>query len=985
MCAPSFCLAESAADALAASLIEATGEQERTALLAAHPEIKIPDLIESLLQQSETLRKAASYAKAIAAAETALSLAAVQGDRAVLGRTLFQVGKVRYYSNDYPNALEPFLESLEIRKQIPDRPGIAQTLTFIGNVYRQQGEYAKALDYFDQSLKAGEEAESAEEIARVHHYVCLAYQEQRKFDDAARECSASLKLRRELGGRESIAESLLAEGRLFELQEKYDDALAAYRESLKLYEELGGYPYFVSYLYTCIGNISFWQSDYAESLEALEKGIQVSEAAGDKPNESALRSIGAIHDVQGNYDLALQYLQKTLNLYKELKIDPLYAIRVQDAIGNVYLHAGKFAEARSWLEQSLQAYQKADTPKDLSYAYNELGDLEFQQKNYRIAGEYYAKGLEVARSGKVKWGEIVSLKDLALVAFAQKQYDSALAYARSSAAMAVEMKQAIELWQALEISGQAYAALGQPERARQALEQSIAVLEDLRGKVAGGEEQRQQFLVSRIEPYQAMIKLLLSQKENAQAFEYAERARARVLLDSLQGTRTDPAQFMTAAERAQEQSILERMAALNLRRIQENQESDVNRGATTLIDADLQQARNDYESFSTKLYAAHPELRLQNRVPSISSQEVSTLIGDGDTAVLEYVVTPEVTHLFVFTPGPPSPEVFSVPVGREDLAKRIEDFRKKIADQDLGFGPAGADLYKLLVLPAESLLRKQRNLLIVPDAELWSLPFAALRSGSGRYLLQDHVVVYVPSLAALREMNRIRNRTAPGQPAKLFAMGNPTLSQESARQLSNLYRGETLGPLPDAEKEVRSLAAIYGPARAHIYVGKEAREDRFKAEAPQYTILHIASHGILNDVSPLYSQLALAPGSTPGTEDGMLEAWEILRMKLQADLAVLSACETARGRAGSGEGMIGLSWALLVAGVPTTVASQWKVESKSTTEAMVEFHRLLASGKATGRFPVAAALRQSALQMLNRPVYRHPFYWAGFVVIGAGS
>jgi CHAT domain-containing protein len=116
----------------------------------------------------------------------------------------------------------------------------------------------------------------------------------------------------------------------------------------------------------------------------------------------------------------------------------------------------------------------------------------------------------------------------------------------------------------------------------------------------------------------------------------------------------------------------------------------------------------------------------------------------------------------------------------------------------------------------------------------------------------------------------------------------------------------------------------------------------------------------------------------------LLEAWEILNLDLKADLAVLSACETARGRIGAGEGMIGLTWALFVAGVPTTVVSQWKVRSDSTAELMVEFHRLLQARDAKGapRLSRAEALRQAALKLLNSSQYRHPFFWAGFVLVG---
>jgi CHAT domain-containing protein len=153
-----------------------------------------------------------------------------------------------------------------------------------------------------------------------------------------------------------------------------------------------------------------------------------------------------------------------------------------------------------------------------------------------------------------------------------------------------------------------------------------------------------------------------------------------------------------------------------------------------------------------------------------------------------------------------------------------------------------------------------------------------------------------------------------------------------------------------------------------------------KAEAGRYHVLHLATHGILNDAAPMYSYLLLSTTATPGNEDGLLEAWEVMRLDLKARLVVLSACETARGRIGAGEGVIGLSWALFVAGCPTTVVSQWQVESASTTELMLAFHRNLQPA----RVSEAEALRQAALQLLRSKSYRHPFFWAPFVVMGDG-
>jgi CHAT domain-containing protein len=153
------------------------------------------------------------------------------------------------------------------------------------------------------------------------------------------------------------------------------------------------------------------------------------------------------------------------------------------------------------------------------------------------------------------------------------------------------------------------------------------------------------------------------------------------------------------------------------------------------------------------------------------------------------------------------------------------------------------------------------------------------------------------------------------------------------------------------------------------------------AEAPNYRILHEAAHGVLDSNNPLSSFLDL--NRTGGDmEDNVLSAREILKMRLRADVAVLSACEMARGKYRFGEGMIGMSWAFLIAGTPTTVVSQWKVDSASTSQLMVAFHKNLKShpdfsGKAD-------ALRASALALLENSQYKHPFYWAGFVVVGDG-
>ncbi|HEU4766915.1 MAG TPA: CHAT domain-containing protein, partial [Pyrinomonadaceae bacterium] len=292
-------------------------------------------------------------------------------------------------------------------------------------------------------------------------------------------------------------------------------------------------------------------------------------------------------------------------------------------------------------------------------------------------------------------------------------------------------------------------------------------------------------------------------------------------------------------------------------------------------------------------------------------------------------------------------------------------------------------------------LRRRKTLCIVPDKALWELPFQALQPRNGAHLIEDFTVFYTPSLSVLREGMKKQGRAPVGQTLAdrrptpvgrtFFALANPDLGGKGELVNTSGTR-ERLAPLPEAETEVKTVAALYGQANSRIFIGTDAREARVKAEAPNYRVLHFATHGLLDGQNPMYSHLTLSQVGGESQEDGMLEAREIINLDLSADLAVLSACQMARGWVGAGEGVIGMSWAFFVAGVPTIVASQWKVDSDSTTVLMIDFHRRLTARRShvRKRETKAEALRNASLLLLRSERYRHPFYWAGFVMVGDG-
>jgi len=490
-----------------------------------------------------------------------------------------------------------------------------------------------------------------------------------------------------------------------------------------------------------------------------------------------------------------------------------------------------------------------------------------------------------------------------------------------------------------------------------------------------------------------MVALMADSGRERDAFQFVERAKGRVLLDVLRGGKPNLSKAMTSAQQEEEARLEGQIASLNSEVYRQRLRAQPDKTRLLELTARLETARLDRESFQASLYALHPELRLRRgEAQPIKVDEAADLLPNSTTALLEYFVTVQRTYLFVLTKsaGEEGRQVdlraYAIDTPRELLKEKVTRFRQRLANHDLDVQPLSTELYDLLVRQAGRQLAGKTDVVVVADDILWELPFQALQSAPNHYLIEDFAISYVPSLTVLREMMKARQRH--GAPARtLLAVGNPALGKQTVERVKSVLMDESLAPLPEAERQVRVLGRLYSPAASKTYVGAEAREEVIKAEAGHFRILHLATHGVLNDASPMYSHLVLSQAEANTTEDGLLEAWEIMNLDLTADLAVLSACETARGRVGPGEGMIGLTWALFIAGCPTTVVSQWKVESTSTTELMVQFHKnlkaLLENPKSEGS--KAEALRQAELRLLHSKSYHHPFFWAAFVMVGNGT
>jgi CHAT domain-containing protein/tetratricopeptide (TPR) repeat protein len=815
---------------------------------------------------------------------------------------------------------------------------------------------------------------------------CSRHSDLIDLDEAERCYQSALAVAEKIGDQGGIAAAWWYIGMMKEAQGENEQALLFWQKSLALYETAKlnrGVAFalqWLSHLYRLLG-------DNRQAFECAQKSLRLYEAEKHRRGMAdALHRLAWVYMEQNNPQQALANLEKALAIAQEMEDKFLIAVYQHD-ISLQYKDLGAHERALDIYQELLKQIEGFRDRGGAAMIRTNIAKVLTAQGKHAEALDYYGQALAVFEAADYLKGHTVwVLNDICGVYLAQGKYAEALPMAERAVSLSRQTGWQSDLWEALTARGYAQLGLNRPLEARQSFAEAVSIIEKLRVQTAGGAEERQRYFEGRLRAHHGLLGLLAKENQIPEALVLAERAKSRALLDVLQQGRVSVQKAMTAEEQKQESRLKSELTRLNMQLTRATQSDKPDAERISEIKPQLEKARLNYEAFQNSLYAAHPDLKVNRGEASIiTADEMDALLPDATSALLEYVVTDEATYLFAVSKSQgraaAETKVFTIPIKQTDLSKQIESFRRRLAERNLGFHASAHKLYDLLLKPAQSLLRGKSSLVIAPDDRLWELPFQALLDEGNRYVIERSAVSYAPSLTVLREMRARRDKhRAEAAPSTLLAVGNPLIGQETVERASLSLRDGKLYPLPEAETEVRALGRLYGARRSKVYIGAEAREDRLKTEAGQTRIIHFATHGVLNNAAPLYSYLALARGDK--NEDGLLEAWELMRLDLKADLAVLSACETARGRTSAGEGVIGLTWAMFVAGVPATVVSQWEVESASTRDLMLNFHRQLQAPRSAGKLTKAESLRRAALKLMKNPQTNHPFYWAGFVLVG---
>jgi CHAT domain-containing protein/Tfp pilus assembly protein PilF len=865
---------------------------------------------------------------AVSQYEKALEIARAAGNRFFEARAIERLGQLEERTGELDRAEQRYREALQIYRDGGHPLTAGGVLIALGVVHNGRGDYKASWSAFTEAAQIFERLGEAEGHGDALNMLGVVARVRGSHAESAALLRRAMDLFRSMEDLAGIATAQSNLAVTLSVQGQYAEAVTAYSESLALLERRGRY-HSVMFTLANLGEMYHHLGDYEQAREHFQRALEMAEKAGFKPGISiVLHNLAQVQLSQDDPHGAIELFEKSLAIDQAAGDKPSVG-RTLHNIGLAYVSAGDRARARSSFEKALAIAEEVGRPE----------------------------------------ARVISLGMLAEVT---DEPERSLELAEQTVAAALPTYAPDLLWTSHLEAGRALRRVGRLDDAAAALERAIAIVEELRRAVPGEEIEQQQAFSSMVTPYREMVGVLVDKGDVAGALAYAERGKARALVDVLRNGRPDFGSALTDAERAREAQLAAQLGDVNL----EHRDALVRGEAAPELLTRLRKARLEYEAFLDALFAAHPQLREEHGdVLPARATDASLLLARGAAdAFLEYVVTGERTYLFVITTDG-GIRVHTIPAGRRELKNEVMQYRELLATHGLTYGRNARALYDLLLAPAAAQLRGKRTICIVPDGSLWELPFQTLQSPANEFLLDRHAVYLAPSLTVLRETTR---EAAPhGAEVRLLAFGDPVMPAETPQRTVRVRRDASLAPLPHTEKEVRDIAALYGPRNSRVHLRHDAREEVVKAEAGRYDVLHFATHGVLDDQNALYSRLVFSPPSKEG-EDGLLEAREIMRLDLRARLAVLSACETARGRVGDGEGLIGLSWALFVAGVPTTVVSQWSVDSASTAELMIDFHRnLRADGRST-----AEALRLAALATRNKPKYRHPFYWAPFVVVG---
>lgn len=728
------------------------------------------------------------------------------------------------------------------------------------------------------------------------------------------------------------------------------------------------------------------RDDPGEVLALLERGVQIARAAGARDLEGQILQRWSDEDVlHGDYGAALEKARAAVTALERAGRPPQLA-RALTGLGRVYRLHGSYDLALATFEQALTIHRTTDDVAGIGQSMNAVAvALRVMGRTVEAVAAAQAATTFLEQRGDRTGTLALACHTLATALEDSGRLDEALgAVGRGLASHPHESDRPL----LLSTRASLLSSLGRREEAMAALSEASAAAgdrHDIKGVLLGTRAElqaRNGQIAAALDDSAAVLQLHEEQRaqvapvdglkagfDNVRQWAWAQRV-------SLLAAAGRQAEALEATEGARARAFLDLLAA---RRLEGTADSS-GPGRSPLLASPVSAAPPGLSAI-----AAHAA-RLDSTVLSywVERDAVRIWAVDGQARVQSAMVRVDARRLDRLVRA-----TWSHGDARAHSPADGADRQARVARGNAPREPAGGaahalrELYGLLVAPIASALPRdgRRRLTIVPHGPLFRLSFAGLQTPSGRYLIEDFEIHYTPSIGVLGATEALS-----GHAAKDGALVVAAPSFKSKAPSS-----EDLGPLPGAEAEGRTVAALVGASTSALLTGSLATEPEVRRLAAGRRVLHFATHAVVSDDHPLDSFLALAADTAPGGADGRFTAEEVYDLRLDADLVVLSGCRTAGGRV-TGDGISGLTRSFIYAGTPSVVATLWDLPDVAGARALPHFYREWARGGNK-----AAALRSAQLALLgalragqvavDTPAGRfvlpeHPAFWAGLVLMG---
>ena len=933
-----------------------------------------------LFEQGGQAFEQGKYDQARQSWEKALLLYRAMHDLKGEGNVLLNMGAI--YRSEPEKSLPLFEKALSIFRTLRDRNLEALTLANLSDVYQTQARYDRAIEVAQQALSISREVNDKYVETNALNNLSSAYFESKQFNKTIESCLELLSMYREAKDNYRIIRTLKRLSDSYFAISEYEKSISYTRETIDIYRLDNDITSEVNALVK-IGNIYRKASNLDQAVFHYKKGLEIARRNQSTAETNALFELGQTALRTDDYEQAVKYFEQVINhpsastALEEFSLSDYrqYYIGSLAHLGDIYLKLGNYSKSLTYLEEASKLISATPVSDETFFTYfnlrlgiySDLSSTLNRLGQFDKAIETTEREISVARVLKSRSSEAVLVGNLGNTYYLQgKSSDARKQYLES---LKISQEYGFSAIKCLALSGLGNISSleGKVEESIDFYKQSIVIAEK------NGDYSGVGLLLNNLGDS------FLSKGDFPKAEEYFQKSIeiSKPLLERL-----------SDSQRISLCDVCEQSKPFSLLQIAQVAQ---NKFEAALQTSEKGRARAFHKAFTSSLLKRGGQALISNlQSQEFSIPQIQKVAAAQNATLVQYsTILDKELYIYVIQPnGKISFRTADLTTIGQSVRQFVNASRTEIgargrSDIDVALAPEKEQelqqqrdrslrkLHQLLIEPIADLLPKNENdrVIFLPQGELFLVPFPALLNYKNQPLITQHTILTAPSIQTLDLTHKAAKALPKGNRPSLV-VGNPTMPAVTT------IIGEPPHKLRNLSGSKAEAEAIAQQLHTTAITGSDAKKDAIVQRMQNAGVIHLATHGLLDSFKgDAPGAIALAPNGTNQPNDGLLTTREIFDLKLNAELVVLSACDTGRGDI-TGDGVIGLSRSLFVAGVPSVIVSLWKVPDESTAFLMTEFYRNWKDRK----LDKAQALRQAMLT--TRSKYHQPLDWAAFTLIG---